>query len=80
MDFAVTISDNKLGKVIGEIPGNMPTSYGDKLYFQPPNSKLLCQVSYKKFCRVDRSKEDIPLIPDIETDEKNALDTFLNLN
>lgn len=80
MDFAVTISDNKLGKVIGEIPGNMPTSYGDKLYFQPPNSKLLCQVSYKKFCRVDRSKDDIPLIPDIETDEKNALDTFLNLN
>ncbi len=80
MDFAVTISDNKLGKVIGEIPGNMPTSYGDKLYFQPPNSKLLCQVSYKKFCRVDRSKDEIPLIPDIKTDEKDALDTFLKLN
>lgn len=78
MDFAVTISDNKIGKVIGEIPGNMPTSYGDKLFFQPPNSKLLCNVSYKKFYRVDRNKDDIPLIPDIESDEKDALDIFLN--
>ena len=80
MDFAVAISDNGIGKVIGEIPGNMPTCYGDKLTFQAPNSKLLCGVSYKKFYRVDRTKDDIPLIPDIETDGKDALDTFLNLN
>lgn len=80
MIFAVTVSDNKIGKVIGEIPGNMPTCYGDKLTFQAPNSRLLCGVSYKKFYRADRTKDDIPLIPDIETDEKDALDTFLNLN
>lgn len=79
MDFAVVVSDNNIGKVIGEIPGNMPTCYGDKLSFQTPNSKLLCGVSYKKFYRVDRTKDDIPLIPDIEVDEKDALSTFLNL-
>ena len=33
-DFATLISDNKLGTVVGEIPGNMPSSYGDILYFQ----------------------------------------------
>lgn len=68
MDFAVVISDNGIGKIVGEIPGNMPTCYGDKLTFQAPNSGLLCSVSYKKFYRVDRSKDDIPLIPDIEAD------------
>ncbi len=75
MDFAVTISDNGIGKIVGEIPGNMPTCYGDKLTFQTPNSGLLCSVSYKKFYRVDRSKDDIPLIPDIEVDsnDKDAL-------
>ena len=79
MMFAVTVSDNKIGKVIGEIPGNMPASYGDVLKFQAPNSKLICSVSYKKFYRADRAKDDIPLIPDIETDEKDALEVFLNL-
>ena len=36
MDFAMVIHDNGIGKVIGEIPGNMPTAYGDKLGFQLP--------------------------------------------
>ncbi len=75
MDFAVTISDNGIGRIVGEAPGNMPTCYGDKLTFQAPNSGLLCNVSFKKFYRVDRTKNDIPLIPDIEMDssEKQAL-------
>ncbi len=76
MDFAVVISDNNLGTVVGEIPGNMPTSYGDKLTYQCKNSGLLCSVSFKKFYRVDKSKNDIPLIPDIEVDAKNALDAI----
>lgn len=80
MDFAVAISDNGIGKVIGEIPGNMPTCYGDKLTFQAPNSKLLCGVSYKKFYRADRTKDNLPLIPDFEIDAEQALDTFLNIN
>ncbi len=73
MDFAVVISDNGLGTVVGEIPGNMPASYGDKLTYQCENSGLLCSVSYKKFYRVDERKNDIPLIPDIEVSAGEAL-------
>jgi len=78
MDFAVAISDNNIGKIVGEIPGNMPTCYGDKLSFQTPNSKLLCGVSYKKFYRVDRTKDSEPLIPHIETEAENAVQAFIN--
>ncbi len=78
MDFAVAISDNGLGKILGEIPGNMPTCYGDKLSFQTPNAKLLCGVSYKKFYRIDRSKDNSPLIPDIEVPANEAEEAFIN--
>lgn len=78
MDFAVVISDNGLGKIVGEIPGNMPTCYGDKLSFQTPYSKLICGVSYKKFYRIDRSKDDSPLIPDIEVPAEEAEQAFIN--
>ena len=78
MDFAVVISDNGLGKIVGEIPGNMPTCYGDKLTFQAPYSKLLCSVSFKKFYRVDRSKDEYPLIPDIEVSAKEAQEAFIS--
>ncbi|MGN0577681.1 MAG: S41 family peptidase [Ruminiclostridium sp.] len=78
MDFAVAISDNGLGKIVGEVPGNMPTCYGDKLSFQTPNAKLLCSVSYKKFYRIDRSKDNSPLIPDIEVSADEAQEAFIN--
>lgn len=73
MDFATLISDNKLGTVVGEIPGNMPSSYGDILYFQTPNSGLIFTVSYKYLIRPDASKSDLPLIPDVTVHAKDAL-------
>ncbi|NLY11331.1 MAG: hypothetical protein GX020_06580 [Firmicutes bacterium] len=79
MDFAVLISDNGLGKVIGESPGNMPSSYGDVLYFQTPNAGLAFTVSYKYFLRPDVSKRDLPLIPDIEVPAEDALTEALRL-
>ncbi len=72
-DFATTIQDNLLGKVVGEVPGNMPTSYGDVVVFQAPHSKVLIQVSYKYFIRPDQTKVDLPLIPDIEVPGEEAL-------
>ena len=72
MDFATVIQDNGIGKVIGEIPGNMPTAYGDKLSFQLPASKLVLSVSYKKFYRVDITKSIEPLIPDYTVDADKA--------
>jgi len=73
MDFAAIISDNKLGVVIGEIPGNMPSSYGDILQFQAPNSKLSFSISYKYFIRPDETKNSEPLIPDYEIPAEDAL-------
>jgi hypothetical protein len=73
VDFATLISDNKLGTVIGETPGNMPSSYGDILRFQTPNAGLVFTVSYKYFIRPDASKSELPLIPDITVPAVDAL-------
>jgi len=77
MDFAMVIHDNGIGKVIGEIPGNMPTAYGDKLGFQLPESKLVLSVSYKKFYRVDINKSEEPLIPDCTVNADEALEKLV---
>ena len=77
MDFATVIQDNGIGKVIGEIPGNMPTAYGDKLGFQLPESKLVLSVSYKKFYRVDINKSEEPLIPDCTVNADEALEKLV---
>lgn len=77
MDFATVIQDNGIGKVIGEIPGNMPTANGDKLSFQLPESKLLLGVSYKKFYRVDIDKSEEPLIPDCTVNADEALEKLV---
>ena len=77
MDFATVIQDNGIGEVIGEIPGNMPTAYGDKLSFQLPESKLLLGVSYKKFYRVDIDKSEEPLIPDCTVNADEALEKLV---
>lgn len=77
MDFAMVIQDNGIGKVIGEIPGNMPTAYGDKLSFQLSESKLVLSVSYKKFYRVDINKSIEPLIPDYTVEADKALEKLV---
>ena len=77
MNFATVIQDNGIGKVIGEMPGNMPTAYGDKRGFQLPESKLMLSVSYKKFYRVDINKSEEPLIPDITVSADEALEKLV---
>ena len=79
MAFAVAIQDNKVGVIVGEVPGNMPSSYGDILSFQMPNSQLPITISFKKFRRVDEEKDKLPLIPDYEIDADNALDMVYDL-
>jgi len=79
MDFATLISDNNLGTIVGEIPGNMPSSYGDILCFQTPNAGLVFTVSYKYFVRPDASKCDLPLLPDVQVPAENALDEAMRL-
>lgn len=79
MNFAVTIADNNIGKIIGEMPGNMPAHYGDKLSFQCPNSGLIISVSYKKFHRADSTKDGEPLTPDIIIEADKAVEALYEI-
>jgi hypothetical protein len=79
MLFATLISDNNLGTVIGESPGNMPSSYGDILRFQTPHAGLVFTVSYKYFVRPDASKSDTPLLPDVKVPAEKALEEAMRL-
>lgn len=77
--FAEFIQDNGFGKVVGEPCGNMPDSYGDVVVFQTPNSILSFQISSKHFERIDTSKSDLPIIPDIECDADEALEAVIDV-
>lgn len=64
--FAVIVKDNKLGTVIGEPTGNQPTSYGDILQFQMPNTGFCFSCSFKKWIRPDTSNDpEDGLYPDV---------------
>ena len=71
--FTVTLLDNNLAEVIGEIPGNMPASYGDILAFQTPNARLIFTISFKYFDRIDGTKAELPLIPHYEVEAAGAV-------
>lgn len=73
MDFAMLISDNNIGKIVGEHSGNKPRSYGDISVFKLRNSGLVMQVSTKKWYRVDETNKDEFIEPDIECDSEEAL-------
>lgn len=64
--FAVVVKDNKLGTVIGEPTGNQPTSYGDVLSFQIPNTGFRFICSHKKWIRPNTSNDpEDGLYPDV---------------
>lgn len=73
MDFAMLIADNDLGTIVGQPSGNLPDSYGDCLYFQMPNSKLMLSISYKRWYRIDQTKTGEPIMPDVEVPSGEAL-------
>jgi len=79
MDFAMFVGDNNLGFIVGEASGNLPDSYGDLLYFQTPNAKLLFSVSFKKWYRVDQTKSGEPLTPDYVCPSEEALEKAYEL-
>ena len=55
--IAVVFYDNGLGTVIGEPTGNAPSSVGDMISFQLPNTGFILGVSYKYFARPDPSND-----------------------
>lgn len=77
MDFAMYISDNHIGTVIGEAPGNKASCYGDALKFKLKNSDLLLNISFKKWYRIDKSNPDEFVEPDIKCKSEDALQTLI---
>lgn len=64
-DFATVLQDNGLAVTIGEPTGGKPSSFGDILDFELPNTKIKCGVSHKEFFRPDESKNhEDSLYPD----------------
>lgn len=75
--FAVTLRDNDLCKVIGEQPGSRPSTFGDMLQFQLPNSKLLFTTTYKYYDRPDTTKSgDETLVPDTLINSDKVMDSL----
>lgn len=77
--LALSLPDNNLAENIGEIPGNMPASYGDILTFQTPNAKLFFTISFKYFDRIDGTKACLPLIPHYEVEAAYAIDKLYKI-
>ena len=65
--LATTISDNKLGKIVGTPLGNMPTCQTGASMLKLPKTKTILSLSYFYSERPDKSKNhEISLFPDIE--------------
>lgn len=81
MRFVSVLSDNKLATVVGEVPGNSPTIYGDigGHIFNTPNSNLRFCATYKKFYRPDESKDLERLTPDVQVPAEEALNKTYEL-
>lgn len=72
--MCVFTRDGKLGTIIGEPSSNMPSAYGDIIYFSLPNSHLYGSVSHKQFIRLDEENKERMLVPDIQTSAEDAYD------
>lgn len=70
--MCVFVRDGKLGTIIGEASSNMPSAYGDILYFSLPNSHLYGTISHKQFIRPDEENTERMLVPDIQTSSEDA--------
>lgn len=70
--MCVYTRDGNLGTIIGEPSSNMPSAYGDILYFSLPNSHLYGTVSHKQFIRPDEENAERMLVPDIQTASEDA--------
>lgn len=80
MMFSVVLQDNKLARVIGEPSREKPTDYGDVVRFSLPNSKLVLNLTYKKFFRPDHSKDQNAYqVPDYPVSATQALIIFKQL-
>lgn len=72
MMFAVTVLDNNLATVIGQIPSyGHPNHFGELIFFKTPNTELNFCFSVKEWIRPSGNKENNKLIPEVVLDIKN---------
>jgi hypothetical protein len=64
-ELAMLIKDYKLGKIIGQETGGLPTGYGDRFDFELPNTKTKVGVSYKWSLRPSGVDDNRGIIPNI---------------
>lgn len=76
MIFAQYITDNNLGTIIGEAPGNTPNGYGEVAGFKLPNSQMYMQISTKEFFRADQNNPERLVEPDIPCSSDKAMDVL----
>ena len=79
MDFAQIIQDNKLGKVVGEIPANDVNGYGEIVVFSLPNTGVPMQISTKKWYRIDASNDSDYVIPDYSCSGDKVLSVLYSI-
>jgi hypothetical protein len=72
--FSFMISDNGIGKIVGEASGQVPSFYAGVLPFQTPNAKLQLGVSGGFSRRPDKSKCELFLEPDYPVAAGEALE------
>lgn len=79
--FAEEFSDNNLATIVGEVPGTSPVHYGHLVdeTFELPNSKLHFWTTFKRWYRVDESKNPERLIPDVEVPAKDAINKIYEI-
>lgn len=70
----VFVRDAGLGTIIGEPSANMPSAYGDIIYFTLDNSHIWGTISHKQFIRPDGENKERMLIPDIQENPQKAFD------
>lgn len=73
----VFVRDAGLGTIIGEPSSNMPSAYGDIIYFTLDNSHVWGTISHKRFIRPDGENEECMLIPDIQTESGEAFEAAM---
>lgn len=79
MMFAQYVKDNKIGKIIGEAPGNDPNGYGEVVHFDLPESHIFVQISRKKFTRVNQDTDEVYVEPDYPCSPDKAIEILEEL-
>lgn len=74
--FAEIFQDNHLATIVGEVPGNSPEHFSSLVSrkgFETSNAGLKLYTTHKKGYRIDKTKDGIKLIPDVQVPAKDAL-------